>query len=205
MNKLLDRALLFPGRLVGALFPYRLFVLFKPVIRRLYTGWIRGNFKYIGHSTLICGDLHLVGGGKIRLGDNSCIDKHCSITALGNDDEMKIEIGSHVTIGPYAHITAVNKIVIGDNVGIGPRCLMTDNSKKPTVETMKMIPRKRPLSSKGPIVIGSYTWIGENVCIMPGVTIGESCVIGANAVVTKSFPNGSIIAGNPAKLIGTIQ
>ena len=68
-----------------------------------------------------------------------------------------------------------------------------------------MIPRKRPLSTKGPIVIGSYTWIGENVCIMPNVTIGKYCVIGATAVVTTSFPDSSIIAGNPARLINTIQ
>ena len=61
------------------------------------------------------------------------------------------------------------------------------------------------ITSKGPVIIGDYTWIGENVSIMPGVNIGKSSVIGANSVVTKSFPERSIIAGNPAKIIGTIQ
>lgn len=205
MNRILDKIFLIPGKIMGMIFPYKLLVLFRPFKRRLYTGWIGVNFSHIGHNTLICGDLHITGGGYISIGDNSCIDKHCSITTLESGKGMKISIGNHVSIGPYAHITAINKIEIGDNVDIGPRCLMTDNSKKPTIETMRMIPRKRPLSSKGPIVIGSYTWIGENVCIMPGVTIGECCVIGANAVVAKSFPDGSIIAGNPAKLISKIQ
>jgi len=144
------------------------------------------------------------GGGKICIGCHSCIDTNCSITALG-DNNLKIEIGNYVSIGPYAHITAINYIEIGDYVDIGPRCLITDNSKKPSRDTMNIPPRKRPISSRGGVRIGSYTWIGENVCIMPNVIIGESCVIGANAVVTKSFPRGSIIAGNPAKLIGTIQ
>lgn len=204
MNNFLNQCFLFPGKIWGIIMPYKLYVKFRPVLRRLYTGWIMNNFKEIGNNALVCGDLHLVGGKKIKVGNHTCIDKHCSITALG-DHKDKISIGDNVSIGPYAHITAFNWIKIGDNVGIGPRCLITDNSKKPTKETLKIKPRLRPLSSKGPVIIGSYTWIGENVCIMPGVTIGESCVIGANSVVTKSFPDGVIIAGNPAKIIGAVE
>lgn len=204
MNKFLNHCLLIPGKILGIVFPYKIQTIIRPISRRLYTGWITNNFKKIGTNTLICGDLHLVGGHKITIGNNTCIDKHCSITALGNKNE-KITIGNNVSIGPYAHITSINHIEIGDNVGIGPHCLITDNSKKPTKQTMNIKPRLRPLSSKGPVVIGAYTWIGENVCIMPGVTIGKYCVIGANSVVTKSFQEGSVIAGNPAKVIGIIE
>lgn len=205
MNKILDQCFLFPGRLISLIFPYKLCIILRPILRRFYTGWIKNNFLYIGNNTLICKGLHLVGGDKIKLGSYTCIDKNCSITALGNKNEIKIKIGDNVSIGPYAHITAINYIEIGNNVGICPRCLITDNSKKPTVQTMRIKPRLRPITSKGPVIIGDYTWIGENVSIMPGVNIGKSSVIGANSVVTKSFPERSIIAGNPAKIIGTIQ
>lgn len=54
----------------------------------------------------------------------------------------------------------------------------------------------------GKIKIGSYTHIGENAKIMPGVTIGSLCVIGAGTVVTKSVPDGCMVAGNPCRFIG---
>lgn len=54
----------------------------------------------------------------------------------------------------------------------------------------------------GKIKVGSYTSIGDNVMIMPGVTIGERCIVGGGSVVTKSIPDGCMVAGNPAKFIG---
>lgn len=61
-------------------------------------------------------------------------------------------------------------------------------------------PDGRKLCSK-PTRIGSNVWIGEGVCIMPGVEIGDGCIIGANAVVTKSVPENTVAAGVPAKAI----
>lgn len=58
----------------------------------------------------------------------------------------------------------------------------------------------RPLSSK-PVVIENNVWIGELCSVLPGVTIGENSIIGANSVVTKSIPANSITVGNPAKVI----
>lgn len=56
-------------------------------------------------------------------------------------------------------------------------------------------------STKKPIKIGANCWIGSNACIPGGVTLGDGCVVGAGAVVTKSFPDNSVIAGNPARLL----
>lgn len=58
------------------------------------------------------------------------------------------------------------------------------------------------LDQFGKIKIGNYSSIGANSIILPGVTIGERCVIAAGAVVTKSVPDGCMVAGNPAKIIG---
>lgn len=57
------------------------------------------------------------------------------------------------------------------------------------------------LYSKGPVIIGDNVWVGAGSCILPNVTIGNNCIIGANSVVTKSFPDNCVIAGNPAKII----
>jgi acetyltransferase-like isoleucine patch superfamily enzyme len=74
-----------------------------------------------------------------------------------------------------------------------------------TAEELDIAPVKRKLFSKGPVIIGDNVWIGEGVVIMPGVEIGNSCIIGANAVVTKSFPKDSVIGGNPARLIKVLN
>lgn len=62
-------------------------------------------------------------------------------------------------------------------------------------------PLGRLLYSKGPIIIGNNVWIGEKVCILPNVRIGDGAVIGANSVVTKDIPPHSVAAGSPAKVI----
>tara|TARA_R110002094_G_scaffold7498_36_gene16863 strand:+ start:4199 stop:4735 length:537 start_codon:yes stop_codon:yes gene_type:complete len=88
-------------------------------------------------------------------------------------------------------------VTLGDNVyiSIGASFVCHDGA---TLPFRKNIP---DLELAGEITIGDNIFIGKGALILPGVTIGNNCVIGANSVVTKSFPDGSIIAGNPARVI----
>ena len=90
-------------------------------------------------------------------------------------------------------------ISIGDNVTIAPgvKLLTHDNS------VCKIFPEFTDVF--GRINIGSNCFIGANVIVLPGVTLGDTCIVAAGSVVTKSFPRGVIIAGNPAKQISTIE
>lgn len=65
--------------------------------------------------------------------------------------------------------------------------------------------RNKGLEIALPISIGNNCWIVSNVSIMPGVTIGNGCIIGVGAVVTKNMPDNSLIAGIPAKIIKQIK
>ncbi|KKN02481.1 hypothetical protein LCGC14_1117250 [marine sediment metagenome] len=58
-----------------------------------------------------------------------------------------------------------------------------------------------PIRGAKPVVLSNYVWIGYGVLILPGVTIGECCVVGAGSVVTKDVPGGSVVAGNPARVL----
>ncbi|MNY78908.1 Galactoside O-acetyltransferase [compost metagenome] len=68
-----------------------------------------------------------------------------------------------------------------------------------------MPPAKRRLYSKGPVIIEDNVWLGEGVVVLPGVTIGENSIVGANAVVTKSIPKNCVAGGNPARIIREIS
>lgn len=57
----------------------------------------------------------------------------------------------------------------------------------------------------GKVVIGDYVYIGDSALIMPGVTLGDNVLVAAGSVVTKSVPSGKVVAGNPARIVGTIE
>lgn len=93
-------------------------------------------------------------------------------------------------------------MTIGNGVLTGKWITITDNSHGETDKvSLEMKPTKRPITSKGPVVIGDNVWIGDKATILPGVTIGEGAVIAANAVVTKDVPPYSVVGDNPAKVI----
>nr|WP_282673947.1 DapH/DapD/GlmU-related protein [Lactococcus cremoris] len=56
-----------------------------------------------------------------------------------------------------------------------------------------------------PITVGNQVWLGANVSLLPGVTIGDNCIIGAGSVVTKDIPANVVAAGNPCQVIRTIR
>lgn len=141
----------------------------------------------------------------ITIGNNFVAQRNLRLEAFQkttDDTDLKITIKDNVHINWDVHIGALDKIVIEDNVLIGSRVLITDHSHGRTEGTdLKLPPDTRPLYSKGPVIIHKNVWLGEGVCVMPGVTIGENTIVGANSVVTKSLPANCIAGGIPAKII----
>ena len=115
-------------------------------------------------------------------------------------------IGENVVIGDYAHIAGHYSVTIGDNVLMASRVYISDTSHgaygnmQETQDTPCSAPNKRKLICK-PVFVGDNVWIGENVCILPGVRVGHGCIIGANSVVTKDIPDKCIAVGNPCRVV----
>jgi len=116
------------------------------------------------------------------------------------DYGKKIKLGKNVFVNINNYFMDGATIEIGDNVFIGPSCgFYTAN------HPLDYTNRNQGLEKALPIKIGDNCWFGANVSVMPGVTIGEGCVIAAGAVVTKDMPANSLIAGVPAKVICTVE
>jgi len=111
----------------------------------------------------------------------------------------KIIIGNNVTSTADLQIAAQSKITIEDdvmfasNIHINDALHGSENANEPY--------KYQKISRIAPILIKRGCWIGQNVVILPGVTIGKYSIIGANSVVTKSIPDRCIAVGTPAKVI----
>jgi lipopolysaccharide O-acetyltransferase len=119
-------------------------------------------------------------------------------------DRIRIEIGDHVQLNDYVHITAVDYVHIGNHVLIASKVFISDhNHGKYSGEGQDsplISPEARALCSS-PVVIEDNVWIGEFVSILPGVRIGEGSIIGTMSVVTRDVPPFSMAVGSPAKVI----
>ena len=117
-------------------------------------------------------------------------------TPVQIDFPKQIRFGRHVFINHSFTAMSIGGIWLGDRVQIGPHVtIVTDNHD---------FENRNVLRCK-PVHIESGVWIGANVTILPGVTIGENAIVAAGAVVTKDVPANSIVGGNPAKVIRMLK
>lgn len=157
------------------------------------------HLKYCGSGTRFGKVEFCTGLTNIRVGSNTIFLPHLFLTAWG---QGLINIGDNCSFGCYCHISAINRITIGDNLLTGKWVTIVDNNHgQISLNEMKMRPLERGLFSNGPIEIGNNVWIGDKATILSGVKIGDGAIIAANAVVTKNVPAYSVVAGNPGKVI----
>ena len=129
------------------------------------------------------------------LGDYSVIESFACINNAVGD----VIIGDHTRIG--LHNTIIGPVEIGNNVNLAQGITVTALNHNFS-DTNKRIDEQGV--STNPVTIEDDVWIGANAVILPGVTIGEHCVVAAGAVVTKDVPPHSLVAGVPAKVIKKI-
>lgn len=115
------------------------------------------------------------------------------------DYGFNIEIGENFYSNHNLVILDANKVTFGDNVQIGPNCGFYTSGHPLDYKTRKKLEFAKPIK------IGNNVWIGGNVVVLPGVTIGDNTVIGAGSVVTKDIRSNMLAVGNPCKVIKEIK
>jgi acetyltransferase-like isoleucine patch superfamily enzyme len=174
--------------------------LIKSIIKAIL---YRPRIKKIGRNSNILLPREIKNGRLIEVGDNCHIGKSLviePITSYGTQKfTPKIVIGNDVYIGRYCQIFCVDEIKIDDGCVLSEYLYISDSAHGFNPDGGLIM--QQELESKGPIYLGKNTFVGYGVSIMPGVSLGKNCVVGINSVVTRSFPDFSMIAGSPAKLI----
>ena len=145
----------------------------------------------IGQTALrrFCGRLMLESCGK-----KVNIEKNAVFSA-------KVSLGSRFGIGINARING--RCVIGYDVMMGTGCVIITRNHRHDRTDIPMM--DQGFEEERPVFVGNDVWLGDRVIILPGVHIGDGCIIGAGSVVTRDIPPYSIAVGSPAKVIKTIE
>lgn len=182
-------------------------------VRLAFGSLIEGQDVEIGDHVEI-GVLAVVSGRKIRIGRHSSVGTmsyvSCRVIEIGEDarireqvfvggpelPESRFSLGSRTVVLQWTSINPTKPVVIGDDTGIGGHCLIFTHSSWLNVLD------GYPVAFE-PVTLGRSVWLPWRVFIMPGTTIGDGSVVGANSLVMGRIPACSLAVGSPAKVIRT--
>jgi acetyltransferase-like isoleucine patch superfamily enzyme len=186
----------------------------------LYPGLLGGA----GRNLLVGRNVTFRHSSKIRIGNNVVIDDNAVIDAKGSSNRG-ITIGDDVFIGRNTIVYCKNgDISIGRGVNLSANCclfssndltlepdimvgaysyLLSGGGYDPTEREVPFVDQAG-METKGPLTIGTNSWLGARVTVLDGASIGRHCVIGAGAVVNRPIPADSLAVGMPAKVLKSI-
>lgn len=168
------------------------------------------GFGAIGAGSVVRMPNLLVHPERLFIGRTSTIHPYCRIEIITENPHVdgpplpagdaRIEIGDRVVINSFAHLGAMRRIALGDDVGIASGVCIEDHHYEYEGATDERPLKKQPFRV-AEVVIEDGAMLGEHVTVLPGVTIGRNAWIGANSVVTTDIPAYSIAVGAPARVV----
>jgi len=178
---------------------YGLYGTFRLIRDKLFTLLYFSKARIIRLPVYIRGKKGIVGAENLTTGINLRID-----IIKSEIIKPKLTIGKNVQFNDYVHIAVAAGVSIGDNTLIASKVFISDHNHGSYTGLNQSNPNEDPIRRtliSREVVIGKNVWIGEYVCILPGVSIGDGAIIGAMSVVTKDIPSNSIAVGSPASVI----
>ncbi len=169
--------------------------MWRVIAGRIRAAMLRLRGARIGSKTSIGKRLAVVRANALRLGSRVEIEHDVFLKTIGGS----LTVGDFAFIGRGCEIDVAESVTIGSHTLLAPNVFITDH----THNHGKALRLDEQGNRIAPVVIGSDAWIGAHAVVLPGVTVGDGAIVGAGAVVTKDVAPYAIVAGVPARAIGS--
>jgi len=172
----------------------------------IHTPAFKGRLQSYGKHLYLYSGLPFISGPlTIQVGNQCRISGQTTFTGRSASHNPSLIIGNNVGIGWQTTIAVGNKVIIEDDVRIAGKAFLFGYSGHPLNAKERAQGRPDNENQVGDIHLEKGVWLGSNVSVKGGVTIGEGTVVSTGSVVTKSLPPYVLAAGNPAKVIFSIR
>lgn len=202
------RVLFLFGRLLSYLCPFSFISFISKSFGYIRTGYLTRKMREVGNKVFFYSGVQIKGPECIILGNNVSVGRNSIIATWSRIPgiEPKLFIGNNVGIGADSFIAVANSVTIGDDVLMGAKITVTDNSHgESSLDHLAFPPSFRPIITKGPVIIEEKVWIGDKVTVLPNVRIGARSIIGANSVVVSDIPPDCVAVGNPCTVVRQVK
>lgn len=169
--------------------------VWQTLLARLRAGKLRCRGAKLGRSVSVGPGCRAWLARGIELGERVTLEGEVWFKLVS--PEARLVAGARTFFGRGGHVNVLNRVEIGERCQFGPGCVIVDHNHG--MDPARWMD-EQPCVAR-PIRIGAGVWCGARVVILPGVTIGEGAVIGAQSVVTRDVPPMMVVAGAPARIL----
>jgi acetyltransferase-like isoleucine patch superfamily enzyme len=165
---------------------------------------VAGAFARFGRKTVLMRPVRLSGESRIEIGDRVFIGSNAWLQTLTDGDNRSpaIIICNGTSIAGACVISAVRRVVLEEDVLLARNVYISDHMHRYSQTDLPV--QAQGVEKIAPVVIKRGAWLGQNVVVCPGVSIGTGSVVGANSVVSEDVPDYAVAAGAPARVVKTI-
>lgn len=163
---------------------------------RAFSLAMRSSFASMGARTRLSLPIQLVGAERITVGRRVYFGPGC--WALAHEPHGRLQVGDDTSIAGYCVLSAAASVRIGRSVLLARNVYIADHRHGFELDDMPII--DQPLQDIRPVVVEDGAWLGQNVVLLPGVTVGRNAVVGANSVIREDVPPRSVVAGAPGRV-----
>ncbi|MBN9662344.1 MAG: acyltransferase [Acidobacteria bacterium] len=178
--------------------------LYRLLVRvqvKLFSLLVAGAFAEFGRRSVLQLPVRISGEDRVAVGSSVYVGSGCWIQCLpdGDSRSVAISLGNGVSIAGGCVISAVRSVTLEENVLLARNVYIADHMHSYRDKSLPVL--AQGVERVSPVLIKRGAWLGQNVVVCPGVTIGCGSVVGANSVVTQDVGDYSVAVGAPARVV----